>query len=340
MSSKIFSKFDKLIGLDLGTSRVRLWSREQEVVFNEPPCIALSSQSGQVLAIGLEAAQMDGRVGADVKVEWFMNEAQLTDVNLAKAYFKLLFKRVYGEFVLIKPTLMFSVPTDLPKTKKELFSEMFYELGMGEVYTVSQTLAAAIGSGVPIADSSGCFLLQLGAGLAEGAVISLGRVVISKSSFQAGDYLAAKIAWEVKKETLVELPDLAIEQIKQFISLDEKDKRQITVTGHDLKKRVPKEITLDNSFFLPLLKKIVGKNLALLNQILAKIPPELTTDIVDKGLLLSGSLAQLKGLDEYLTQELKIAVAIVDDPELAVVKGTGMILENLQLFKASLSYVD
>lgn len=340
MSSKIFSKFDKLIGLDLGTSRVRLWSREQEVVFNEPPCIALSSQSGQVLAIGLEAAQMDGRVGADVKVEWFMNEAQLTDVNLAKAYFKLLFKRVYGEFVLIKPTLMFSVPTDLPKTKKELFSEMFYELGMGEVYTVSQTLAAAIGSGVPIADSSGCFLLQLGAGLVEGAVISLGRVVISKSSFQAGDYLAAKIAWEVKKETLVELPDLAIEQIKQFISLDEKDKRQITVTGHDLKKRVPKEITLDNSFFLPLLKKIVGKNLVLLNQILAKIPPELTTDIVDKGLLLSGSLAQLKGLDEYLTGELKIAVALVDDPELAVVKGTGMILENLQLFKASLSYVD
>lgn len=340
MSSKIFSRLDRLIGLDVGTSRVRVWARGQEVVWNEPPCLALSRQSGQVLAIGFEAEQMAGRVGGDVRVERFVSEAQISDVDLAKAYFKLLFKRVFGEFILFKPTLMLSVPTELPKTKKELFSELFYELGMGEVYTVSQSLAAAIGSGVPIADASGCFLLQLGAGLVEGAVISLGRVVISKSSFNAGDYLGDKLAWEVKKETLIELPELAIEQIKQFVSLDEKDKRQITITGHDLKKRAPKELTLDNAFFLPLLKKVVAKYIVLLNQILAKIPPELTTDIVDKGLLLSGSLAQLRGLEEYLTQELKVSVAVVDESELAVVNGTGLILENLQLFKTSLNYVD
>lgn len=340
MSIKLFSKLDRLIGIDLGTSRVRVWAKGREIVFNEPPCLARSQQSGQVLAIGFEAAQMEGRVGGDVQVEWLIREGQLVNIDLAKAFFKLLFKRVFGEFILIKPVLMIGVPSHLPQTKKEVFSEFFYELGMSEVYTVSQTLAAAIGSGVPMADASGCFILQMGAGLVEGAVISLGRVVITRSLGLAGDYLNEKIAWEVKKDSLVELPDFAVEQVKQFVALAKKDNRQITVTGHDLKKRVPREIVLDNEFFQPVLQKVAGKYVVLLNQILAKIPPELTTDIIDKGLLLSGSFAQLKGLEEYLIEELKIAVSVVEEPDLAVIKGIGRILENLNLFKASLSYVN
>lgn len=338
--SNLLSRFDKQIGIDIGTHKLRLWSRQDGVIFDEPACLALSASSGQVLAIGQEAAEMAGRVGGDVRVEWFVEESEIIDIDLAKAFFKLLFRKKFGEFVLIKPTLMFSVPTNLPKTKKELYSELFYELGMGEVYTVSQALAAAIGSGVPISDATGCFILQMGAGLVEGAVVSLGRVVASRSSYLGGDNLGAKLAWEVKKETLVELSDLAIEKLKKFISLDEKSKKSITLVGHDLKKRVPKEISLNNDFLFSTTQKIAQKHLALLNQILAKIPPELTTDIVDKGLLLSGGMAELNGFDDFLTKELKIAVSVVEDPSLAAVRGIGIILENLKLFKVSLSYVN
>ncbi|MDH5533030.1 MAG: rod shape-determining protein [Candidatus Pacebacteria bacterium] len=338
MSLKLLSKLDKLIGIDLGTSRVRVWSKGQDIVIDEPPCIATDMNSGQVLAVGSEAAEMEGRVGSDIKVSWFIVDGQISNARLAKAYFKLLFKKNFGEFILIKPVVMISIPTNLPQTKKDLFSEIFYDLGMSEVYTISQSLAAAIGAGVPVADASGCFILQMGAGIVEGAVISMGRVVVTDFSYNAGNFLSEKIAWEVKKETLIELPDHEVEQVKKFVHLGLKEKKKIKVSGQDLKKRVPKEINVENETILPVVEKVVEKYVELLNNILSKIPPELTTDVIDKGLLLSGEYSNLKGLEEYLIKELKISVSLVDDQEKSVIKGISFVLENLHLYKESLGY--
>lgn len=339
MSIKILSRLDKLIGIDLGTSKVRVWSKDRETIITEPPCIAISKSSGQVLAIGFEAAEMEGRVGEDIQVSWFITEGQIIDAELAKAYFKLFFKKTFGEFILIKPVLMISVPTNLPQTKKDLISEIFYNLGMSEVYTISQSLAAAIGAGVPVAEASGCFILQMGSGIVEGAVISMGRVVVTDFSYNAGNFLSEKIAWEIKKDTLIELPNHEVEKIKKFVHLGAKVNKKIKVSGQNLKKRVPKEIEIENEFLLPVVEIIVNKYLVLLNNILSKIPPELTTDVIDKGLLLSGDYSNLKGLEDYLVKELKVSVSLVDDQEETVIKGIGLVLENLHLYKESLVYV-
>ncbi|NCN87379.1 MAG: hypothetical protein GW941_00625 [Candidatus Pacebacteria bacterium] len=339
MNLKLLSRLDRLIGIDLGTSKIRVWSKGKGICFNEPSCIAVSKKTGQVLAIGTEAFEMEGRAGDDIQITWIVQEGQISDADLTKAYFKLLFRKVFGEFILIRPVGMISVPSNTPQTKKDLFSEIFYDLGMSEVYTISQSLAAAIGSGVPVADASGCFILQMGKGVTEGAIISMGRVVVTDFSLQAGKFLSEKIAWEIKKDTLVELPQHEIERIKEFIQLGVKDNKTIKVSGQDLRKRVPKEIEIENDFVSAITQQVIEKYLYLLNQIMSKIPPELTTDVIDKGLLISGAYSKMTGLEEYLIKELKIPVASVDDPELTVINGISQVLDNLQLYKESLGYV-
>lgn len=339
MNKKFFSRLDRLIAIDLGSSRVRVWSKSKEIVYDEPPSIAISKKTDQVLAIGFDAFDMSGRVGEDIEVQAIIDEGQIVNADLAKAYFKLLFKKVFGEFIIIRPVVMISVPTSIPKTKKELFSEIFYDLGVGEVYTISQTLAAAIGSGVPVAEASGCFILQMGRGVVEASVISMGRVLVTDYSLKAGDYLSKKIAWEVKKDTLLELPQKEIKRIKQFIQIGAKNNKKITVSGHDLKKRVPREIELSNDFLVEIVKIVVDEYVRLLNKVMAKIPAELTTDVIDKGLLLSGTFANLDGFEEYLVGKLKIPVSTVDETNLTVIKGMSLVLDNLQLYKESLGYV-
>jgi rod shape-determining protein MreB len=339
MNIKFLSRLDKLIGIDLGSNVIRVWSKGKDIVFEEPPCIAISNNSGQVLAIGKEAQEMEGRVGTDVIVSWITSEGQIVSAELAKAYFKLLFKKTFGEFILIRPVVMISVPTSLPKTKKDLFSEIFYDLGVSEVFTISQSLAAAIGAGIPVADASGCFILQMGRGIVEGAVISMGRVVVTDFSYRAGGFLSDKVAWEVKKDSLIELPRQEVRKLKQFVQLGLKGDKSIKVSGQDLKKRVPREIELKNEFLVPVVEGVLTNYTSLLNHIMSKIPPELTTDVIDKGLLLSGSYSQLNGLEEYFIKELKIPVALVDDPERTVIKGIGLVLENVQQYKESLGYV-
>jgi len=357
MQFKILARLEKLIGIDLGTSRVRIWSKKDGFVFDEAACVAISAQSGRVLAVGDEALEMEGRVGEEISVQWLMEDSQLVDPDLIKAFFKLVFKKIFGEFVLFKPVAMISVPTNLVSTKKELLSEVFYDLGMGEVFTISQPLAAAIGAGVPVADASGCFIVQLGAGSAECAVISMGRVVMSEVSFRAGNFLGEKIAWEIKKNTLVEVGKKEIELIKKKLNFSAqkrdfkkealggvksrlKNGARIKVVGNDLKFKTPREIEVEDELLRPVLLGIFEKYRQLIADLLADIPPALTTDVIDKGLLLSGGLAQLGGLEEFLISELKISVSIVDEPDWAVIKGIEVVLENIDLYRESLSYVN
>ena len=167
----------------------------------------------------------------------------------------------------------------------------------------------------------------------------MGRVVVTDYSLQAGNFLSEKIAWEIKKDTLVELPQQEIERIKKFAHLGLKVNKTIKVSGQDLRKRVPKEVKINNDFIEPIIELVIGKYIHLLNQIMSKIPPELTTDVIDKGLLISGSYSRLNGLEEYLIKELKIPVASVDESDVTVIKGISLVLENLQLYKESLGYV-
>lgn len=331
---------EKFIGIDLGTSKIRIWSKRKGMIFDEPSCIAISSKSDRVLAVGKDALEMEGKVGDDVEVHWLVKDSEMIDTNLTNAFFKSVFKKLFGEFILIRPTTMISIPTDLSQTKKDLLAEVFSNLGLGDVHTISQPLVAAIGAGVPVADSSGCFIIQLGAGTVEGAVISLGRVVLSDISFQGGNYLSEKIAWEIKKNTLIDLGKPEVEHIKKEMNFYGEEEKPLRVTGNNLKTKSPKEIEVNREMVEPVILGLFSKYKGLLMGILSDVPPELTTDIIDKGLLLSGGLAQLNGLEDYLTSQLKIPVSVVDDPDLTTIKGIGMVLENLDLYKESLGYVN
>lgn len=341
MKSISFKLPERYVGIDLGTDQIKIWSKNGGVNFSQAACIAISEQSGRVLAIGDEALDMEGRVGKEIVVKRLLSGSQIVDVTATKAFFKLAFKKIFGEFVLLRPAVMVSVPTNLSQTKRDILAEILTSLGMGDVYTISQPLAAAIGAGVPVADTSGCFIVQMGAGIVEGSAISMGRVVVSSTTFHAGNYISEKIAWEVKKSTLVELGRLEIEQVKKTLNFfSTKENQMVKVTGNDLKTRSPREIEVSKEMLMPMMNKIFLQYRDLLNEILAQLPPELTTDVVDKGLLLSGGLAQLRGLEEYLIEELKIPVSTIDESALATIKGIGLVLENLPQYKESLGYVN
>jgi rod shape-determining protein MreB len=349
------------LAIDLGSNEIRLFrtnfrkNKQMEILHIDQACVAIkrsaSSVNSKVLAIGKDALEMRERLGQDVEVIFPIVAGQIIDENLAKILLKELIKRALRvdrilPFV-ISPVVVVTVKAGTSEFSQRALSRLFYDLGVSEVHLLLEPLAAAIGVGVPIADASGVMLMQMGAVGVEAAALSLGSVVSCQSNLWTGTVAGWDIdellrAYFVKQYHLLITMELAESLKKQTdikeLAKEEQIDKQIKVIGKDLVSQKAKTITVSNQELAELIKPVIKDYLFLIERLLEEMPNALLADVLDRGLLLSGNLAKLKGLDQFLAQALKMPVAVVDDPDLAAATGALTVLENLELFKTSLAY--
>lgn len=373
----LWQRFDwrQALAIDLGSNEIRIFranlrqKKQMEVLNIDQACVAIkrasSSSQIKVLAIGRDALEMRERLGDEVEVIFPIIAGRIIDEKLAKILLKELLKRALRvdrilPFV-ISPVVVVTVKAGTSDFSRRCLSRLFYDLGVSEVHLLLEPLAAAIGVGVPIADASGVLLMQMGAVGVEAAALSLGSIV----SFQSNLWTGTVAGWEldellraylVKKYHLLitlEASESLKKQIK-FSTSDKLDEQEtdndqknikeeksndlIKLVGRDLISQKAKNITVSNQELVAAIKPVIKDFLFLIERLMQEMPNALLADVLDRGLLLSGNLAKLNGLDQFLARALKMPVALVDDPDLAVATGALTVLENLELFKASLAY--
>jgi len=336
---KIFSGLDKKVAVDLGSSRLRIFVQGKGLILDEASALAVDQQKGKVIAVGDKALAMKGRVEDPVKVYQPIQQPKLTDDEQIFALLKALLQKVNQDYYFFNPTVVVSVAHQMSPALKEIVTEIFANLGAKETIIVSQPLAAAIGMGVPIADASGCFLLQLGGGVVEAAAIALGKVVAVQSSKRAGIDMDQKLAALVARQQHLEIGLNVAQQLKNNLATTNKDLHyQMVASGQGCQGEGPCEIEVFSDQLQPLVMDYVQHWVQLLKQLLAEVPPDLTTDAIDKGILLAGGLAQLHNLDQELSTQLSLPVSVAEEPDLAVINGLGKLLDHLDEFKQSVGY--
>jgi rod shape-determining protein MreB len=339
MKFNFFSALTKKIGIDLGTSSVRIWTDQDGFVVDEPAVIAIDTTVQKVVAVGKEAQEMQGRVTSNIQITHPVVDGAITDPEVVSAMMRVFLQKVFQSPFFLRPSFMISTKSVLSDSEREALSEVLFSLGAREVYFIEQVLAAAIGSGVPIADASGSFFLHLGAGIVEAGIISLGSIISTQANTSAGQYVDQAIQLTVRQENLLNIGIRTAEKLKkQLVSALPGYQSDLQVSGQDVVEGVPKEVIIRSEIFQPLMQNLMNKYVQTVKKMFETIPAELTSDVIDKGMLLSGGLGQLRGLDGYLIHALGIPVSVVDDPEKVAIKGIAQVLQNLDLFKESIGY--
>jgi len=332
--------FKNIVGIDLGTSRTRIWSSGSDELIDEATALALDTQSTRVVAVGDAAAAMQGRVNDQLEIIFPVVGGEVQDEQYFKAFLKVLLQRVTQPLQIVQPTVMMSVPHFLTQAKREMVTQFLYELGMRQVYTMSQVLASAIGSGVPIADPSGSCVVSYGAGVIESGVISVGSVGTATNITIAGDHLSQKIGLHLQQHQGISVSNQTLQKVKkQVVSLDTQVTRSLVIGGQDVNSLTPREIEITNHDLDEVVRSVVVRQAELLDRTMQQIPPELVTDIVDKGILLTGAGAQLHGLAGYLSERVELPVAVVEKPDLAVINGVSTALQHLDEFVKSIGFL-
>jgi len=339
MKIPIIEKFNKKIGIDLGTSKTRIWVAGSGVVVDEATCIAFDKKNKNVVAVGDAAVEMDGRVGKHIVVLYPVVNGKIYDILAVTTMLKIFLNKAVGSIALYNPIIMASVPVGATQADREITTQVLYALGAGETFTIAQPLAAGIGSGVPIADASGSFLLHMGAGVVEGVVISLGSVIVSESIEYAGDYFSNSMRIYVQKKLDLKISKRTASNLKKkVVSIELNSDRAQLVAGQDTIDESPKELMIKSKDLLDHSLNYLNKIEALVVNLLSKMPSELAVDVIDKGLLLTGGTSKLHGIEIFFVEKLGIPVSVVDNSEMVTINGIGQALENLDLFKQSLGY--
>ncbi len=339
MRIPLLSGFNRKIGLDLGADRIRIVVSGIGLVADEPSRIALNSQTRKMVAYGEDAKEMEGRINPPLSVIAPIQKGVVFDHKATAQLIQALLQRVFPRSPLVSPVFMASISGIAQPADHIVLNDVLYGFGAREVYLMSAPLAASIGAGVPIADASGCFLLHLGESVVEGAVIALGSTVKQVYSVMAGNFLRQKVQLVAKRKLhLILSAEVAQQVIDHVLTVDPDKDREQLIAGSDLQTGSPKELLVQSKDFLAELQPVVDSYVELLRTLLSDIPPQLTVDVIDKGLLLSGGLGQLDGLEQYLVANLGIPVSLVEHPSRVVISGIQTALVHLDEYKQSLGY--
>jgi rod shape-determining protein MreB and related proteins len=326
------------LGIDLGTANSLVYKVGEGVVLEEPTVVAVSLRDKQVLAVGREAREMLGRTPGTITATRPMRDGVIADYAVTEAMLKYFIRRVLGNSFIVKPEVMICVAAGCTQVERRAVLDATISAGARSAYLIDEPLAAAIGANVPIAEASGNMILDIGGGAAEAAVISLGGVVTFKSVRVGGNKLDESIIdWARRKYNLV-IGEVTAEKVKASIgsALDASNRQTMVVKGRDTVTGLPREITLSTSDVTAAMSRPLQQILRMVKDVLEEIPPELASDIIDKGILMSGGSAQLKNLDRLLTQETGVPCHVAEEPMMNVVKGTGIALEHLDLYRKAL----
>lgn len=327
--------FGKRLGIDLGTANSLVWVAGEGLVLNEPTVVAVSVEDMQVVAVGNEAKTMLGRTPGSIIASRPMKDGVIADYAVTEAMLKFFIQKAVGKSWLFKPEIMICVPAGCTQVERRAALAATMSAGAGQAYLIDEPLAAAIGAGIPIAEASGNMILDIGGGAAESAVISLGGVVVHKSARVGGTKLDEAIAEYVRRTHSLIIGDQTAELVKIKIGSATKLAREesMNVKGRDTVSGLPRTIVLTSGDVNQALSKPLSQIVGVVKAVLEETPPELSSDIIDKGIVMSGGTSTLRNLDALLTKELGVPAYVAEDPLLCVVKGTGRAIENIDTYR-------
>jgi len=331
--------FFKRIGIDLGTANSLVYLAGEGVVLNEPTVVALTVEDRRVVAVGNDAKEMLGRTPGNLVAMRPMREGVIADYQVTQALLRYFIDQVCGANRLFKPEVMVCIPSGCTQVERRAVMDATLAAGSRSVYLIEEPLAAAIGAKIPIAAASGNMIVDSGGGSTEAAIISLGGVVAHKSVRVAGNKIDEAITSFIKKKFNLIIGEQTAESIKIKIGSATKQTREekMEVRGRDLFSGLPRMIELSATEITEAIAGPLLQIVACIKGALEDTPPELASDIIDKGIVLSGGTSLLRNIDKLLTREIGVACHVAEEPLLCVVRGTGVALENLELYKRSIS---
>lgn len=331
---RIWGFFSHDIGVDLGTSNTLVYVRGKGIVINESSTVAINQRTKQILAIGEEARKMVGRTPAHIVAIRPLVDGVISDFEVTEQMLRYFIDRVHKEkFSLFpRPRVVIGIPYGVTEVEKRAVEEAATNAGAREVFLIEEPLAGAIGARLPVQEAAGNMIVDIGGGTTEVAVISLGGIVASRSLRIAGDEMNQDIIDFAREQFNLLLGDRTAEEIKITIGSARELKERLTcpMRGRDLVTGLPKEIIVNDEQIRVALKKSVQQIVEAIRQTVEETPPELVADIMDKGIVICGGGALLRGLDQLVAQSTQTKVHIADDPLTSVVRGTGLVLEDLE----------
>lgn len=336
-SQIVFKKYMK-IGIDLGTKNSLVFVTDKGVVLNEPTVVAVSLTDNKVLAVGAAAKEMIGRTPDNIRVYRPLREGVIADYRTTQAILKHFINSVNrGLFRFFKPELLIGVPAGISSTEKRAVIESGILAGAKDVFLANEPILSAIGAGIPINSSSGHLIVDIGGGTTEVAVISLGGIVYSQSLRVAGDKLDIAVSEFIKEKYNLAIGEQTAEDVKIKIgtALPEKDPKYMEIRGRDLILGLPKTIKVSSNEICLAIADPLKEIIQCIKNVLRETPPELSADIMDKGMVVAGGGACLRNIAALISQSTGVPCFIADDPLICVAKGTGAVLDNLDIYKKS-----
>lgn len=329
----------KDIGIDLGTANVLVTIKGKGIILNEPSVIAINSTTGEVRAIGYEAKEMLGKTPETIKAIRPLKDGVIAELTATGLMLKEIINKVCRKYGIARPRVVVGVPSGITEVEERAVEESIIQAGAKEVYTIEEPMAAAIGASIDIAEPSGNIVIDIGGGTTEVAVISLGGIVISNSIRIAGDELDEDIINYVKRELDLSIGQVTAERIKKEVgcALPLMSQLEMTIKGRDLTTGLPRTEKFTSTQAELAMRESIWKIVDIVKATLEKTPPELSSDIMEKGLVLTGGGALIRNMDKLLSMETGMPVYVAENPLECVVKGTEKTLENVEKLRSILA---
>lgn len=332
------SIFSKKIGIDLGTTNILVYVPGQGVVLDEPSVVAISVQDNKVLAVGTEAKQMIGRTPDDIVAYRPMRDGVIADYRVTEKMLRYYFQKVLGKWNIWKPDVLLSVPAGITSVERRAVIEAALRAGARNAYVVKEPILAAIGAGASIQQPNGYMIVDIGGGTIDVAVISLGGIVASNSVKCGGNRLDASIIDHIKKAYNLAIGDRTAEKIKIKIAsaLPMDDELKVIIKGRDYVTGLPRSITIGTNEITKAMDHDLKMMVQAIKDVLAQVPPELASDIIDNGISMTGGTSQLRNLTDLIKRRTGVDAYVVEDPLFCVARGTGIALEHLDTYKKAI----
>ncbi len=330
----VFDALSNDIGIDLGTANTLVYVRGQGIVLNEPSVVAIEKSTGKVLAIGSAAKEMTGRTPGGIEAIRPLKDGVIADFEISEQLIANFIRRVVRHKFLMKPRVVISVPSGITEVEKRAVRDSAENAGAREVYLIQEPMAAAIGVGLPVDQPSGSMIIDIGGGTSEIAVIALNGIVNDTSIRVAGDELNDAIIMYLKKNYNLLIGELTAEEIKIRIGSAFPLEKELSmeIKGRDLVAGVPKTLKLSSVQVREALAETIDIIVEAVRQALERTPPELASDILERGIILTGGGALLRGMDKRLRQETNLPVNVAEDPLTCVVRGAGQVLTDFNAY--------
>lgn len=325
----------KDIGIDLGTSNIRIHLKGRGIVLTEPAVVAINQVTGEILAVGNQAKEMIGRTPDTIVALKPLKDGVIADFESTRALMQNLISRVVQKSLFYRPRIVVSIPSGITDVEERAVEGVVYKSGAKEVYLMEEVMAAAIGSGLKVEKPEGSMIIDLGGGTSEMAVLSLGGIVVSNAIKIAGEKLDKDIVEYIKRNFNVIIGDGEAEEVKKQIgaATSAMTEDKMNVKGRNLLTGLPETITVTTQDINEAMKDSLNEIIRVVKLTLEQTPPELASDIMEHGITLSGGLSMLKNIDRLINEETGMPVFIAEEPDKCVVKGVGMALDNIEVLK-------